>query len=147
MTEQDFLGRISLMGRPNIVDIDMRDVHFQSARETYLFHDVLDRIVAETGKKWFFLTCFEGCTITENAAHQFSMRRSRTHTSHCRGAVRYGASRELDRAMTSLEWNRIALRESFSTREEALQKIEEMRATENRLLRHGTHVVGRGLAG
>lgn len=143
MTEQDFLDRISFIPETNIVDINMGDVHFESARETYLFHDVLDRLVIETGKTWFFLTCFEGCTISEEAAHQFSMRRSRTHTSYCRGAVRYGASAELDRAMTSLESNPVASRESFPTREDALQKIDEMRSSDNNLMRHGTNFVER----
>ena len=141
MTEQDFLDRISFIAESNIVDINMRDVHFQSARETYFFHDVLDRLLTETGKTWFFITCFSGCTISEEAAHQFSMRRTRTHTRLCRGAVRYGASAELDRAMTSLESNSVATRESFATRDEAMQKIEEMRAEGDNLLRHGVNFI------
>ena len=132
MTEEDFIERISFVPEKGIVDIDMHDVHFESTREAYLFHDVLDRLVAETGKAWFFLTCFEGCTITDEAARQFSMRRTRTHTGHSRGAVRYGASVELDQAMTSLESNSVALLNSFSSRGEALQKIEEMAAADLR---------------
>ena len=128
MIEQDFGDRISFLAEEDIVDIDLRGVHFTTARETYLFHDVLDRKVAETGRAWFFLTCFTDCTITDDAAHQFSMRRTRSHTTHSRGAVRYGASAELDRAMVSLGSNPMALQDSLSTREQALQKIEEMKA-------------------
>lgn len=127
MTEQDFIDRISLIPEENIVDINMRDVHFESARETYLFHDVLDRIVAETGSTWFFLSCFEGCTVTDEAAHQFSMRRTLSHNTHSRGAVRYGASEALDEAMTSLGSNALADKQSFATREEALHRIEQLR--------------------
>ena len=145
MTEHYFLDRISLIPETEIVDINMRDVHFKSARESYLFHDVLDRIVTETGKTWYFLTCFEGCTIIADTAHQFSMRRTRTHTNHCRKAVRYGASAELDRAMTSLETSPNAVCESFSSREEALQKIVEMRSGDDNLMRHGTNFVERDL--
>ncbi len=128
MTEQDFIQRIALLWDENIVDIDLRGVHFINTQDTYLFHDALDRTVAETKKTWFFLTCFTDCTITPEAAHQFSMRRTNSHTGFSRGAVRYGASPELDLAMTSLGSNAKAVSESFATREEALQKIEEMRA-------------------
>jgi len=127
MTEQDFVDRISLLWEESIVDINLEGVDFTNAQETYLFHDALDRAVTETGRTWFFLTCFTGCTITPEAAEQFSMRRTHSHINFSRGAVRYGASDELDRAMTTLGSNAKAVKVSFNTREEALQKIEEIR--------------------
>jgi len=128
MTEHDFTDRISLQWDKGIVDIDLQGVNFTNAEETYLFHDALDRAVAGTGQTWFFLTCFENCTITPEAAEQFSMRRNHSHVGFSRGAVRYGASQELDCAMVTQGSNPKAVNRSFSDREAALSKIEEMRA-------------------
>jgi len=128
MTEHDFTDRISLNWEEGIVEIDLQAINFTNAEETFLFHDALDSAVAGTGQTWFFLTCFTDCTITPEAAHHFSMRRTHSQVGFSRGAVRYGASKELDSAMISLGSNFKAVKDSYSDREAALSKIAEMKA-------------------
>lgn len=130
MVEQDFVERISLLQSENIVDIDLSGVNFTTASEASFFHDVLERLVAESGRSWFFLTCFTGCSISPDIAAQFSMRRFYSHGCYSLGAVRYGASDELERAMTILGSNFKAEKVSFTNREEALSKIDEIKAAE-----------------
>ena len=128
MNEQDFIDRITFHRDQDIVEIDVSDVSFKGVRETDLFHDVLDRVISETGRTWYFISSFVNCTISPGAALQFSIRRAHAHDGLSRGAVRYGASDEVNRAMMSLGSNPKAAVNSFASREEAFAKINEMKA-------------------
>jgi len=124
MIEQDFIDRMSFLPEEEIVEIDLSGVTFRNFRETDIFHDALDHATTETGRSWYFLTCFTDCTITPGAALQFSIRRAHSQNGHSRAAVRYGSSDEVERALMCQGSDARAVKSSFNSREEALSKIK-----------------------
>jgi len=127
MIEQDFIDRMSLYPEDDIAEIDLNGLTFKNFRETDIFHDALDRTITETGRTWYFLTCFTECIITPGAALQFSIRRAHSQNGLSRAAVRYGASDDVERALMSHSADPKAVKSSFANREEALLKIEELK--------------------
>jgi len=127
MIEQDFIDRMSFHHSENIVEIDLEGFTFKDFRDTDVFHDALDRVIAETGRTWYFLTNFVDCEISPAAALQFSVRRAHSQNDHSLAAVRYGASEEVELALASRGSDPKAVTRSFASREEALLKIEELK--------------------
>ena len=129
MDEQDFADRFEFHDDMDILEIDLSGLTFTNSNEADMFHDLLDRRVLETGRTWYFLSCFERCAISPGAALQFSIRRDHAHDGSSRGAVRYGTSEEANSAMLSVKSDPKTVDNSFDSREEAIARINEMKAT------------------
>ena len=128
MDTHALFDRISLVPDDDIVEISFEGLTFTNAHETNLIYDAVDRVVTDTGRTWYFLGCFVNCTIKPGAALQFGIRRRHAHVLS-RGAVRYGCSKEVDKALIGSQTDTEYAQRSFATREDALQCIEEMKAT------------------
>lgn len=90
-------------------------------------YDVIDRLLAETHDRWYFLVNYSNCQIQPKAWMRFAARGKATNLNNSLGSVRFDASSE-----TASEIKRRANTESFdpnlfATRDEAVARIRQMR--------------------
>jgi branched-chain amino acid transport system ATP-binding protein len=120
-------NRFSLIETLEVLDVDWRDVTFATNAHVDEFFDEVDRALAASGRRWYFLVDYTGCTIAPEAWEHFAERGKHTNITYGLGAVRYGASqttRETIRARAMLAQFRANM---FETREEALVTLGELR--------------------
>jgi hypothetical protein len=124
----DFFPRISFDSAARIMEVDFSHFTFHHARDVNDFYDhIEERIAASDFDKWFFLINYEGTRIEPAAWVQYAHRGKMLNLAHSRGSVRYAPGSE-----TAADIRLRAESQDFrpnirNTREEALDRIEEMR--------------------
>ena len=127
--EAEFAARVQFLFERQIMDVDFSHFSFDTNADVNSFYDHIEKRIAETGvPKWYFLVNYQDCVIDMRAWISFSQRGKRLNIAHSLGSVRYGTS-----AATEAEIRSQAGRQNFQpnirvTRDEALARIEEMRA-------------------
>jgi len=117
----------SLNDALEVLEVDWRDAEFATNGDVDEFFDACDRALAASGRRWYFLVDYTGCTIAPGAWEHFAERGKHTNITYGLGTVRYGASqgtRETIRARAMLAQFRANM---FATREEALVALGELR--------------------
>ncbi len=110
-----------------VLDVDWSHVTLTTNGQVDEFFDAVDRALEATGRRWYFLIDYTGCTIAPDVWDYFAARGRQANTTHGLGSVRYGATptvRETIRARAMLAQFRANM---FDTREEALVALGELR--------------------
>lgn len=123
-------ARVTFHEAEEIMEIDMSGVALEHSRDVHDLYDVLDRMAAETGRKWYFLINYDGTRIFSNAWVEYAARGKKFNEAASLGSVRYapGSETETDirlRAETGSFRPNIR-----NTREEALERIAELKRGE-----------------
>lgn len=127
-TADDFRGRIVFHDETRIMDVDFSNITFAHSRDVNDCYDVIDQMVEETGRKWYFLVNYENTKIFSEAWIQYAARGKALNEAASLGSVRYapGSETETDIRLRAQSGGfRPNIR---NTREEALERISEMKA-------------------
>ena len=130
-TADEFRDRVRFLDDAQIMDVDFSDITFEHSRDVNDCYDVLDELVAATGKRWYFLVNYENTKIFSAAWVEYAARGKSLNEAGSLGSVRYapGSETETDiRLRAESGGFRPNIR---NTREEALERIEEMKRGED----------------
>ena len=125
---EEFRRRIRFLDDQDIMDVDFSDIAFQHSRDVNDCYDVIDVLVAATGRKWYFLVNYDNTRIFSEAWIQYAARGKALNEAWSLGSVRYapGSETETDiRLRAETGGFRPNIR---NTRAEALERIDEMKA-------------------
>ena len=122
---------VSHVSRGWLKDVDFSNITFEHSRDVNDCYDVLDELIATSGRKWYFLVNYENTKIFPEAWVQYAARGKVLNEAGSLGSVRYapGSETETDiRLRAETGGFRPNIR---NTREEALERIAEMKHGED----------------
>lgn len=123
----DYVRRIGFDDTRQIMNVDFSHFTFHHARDVDEFYDHIEDRIRETDRKWFFLIDYNGCQIMPAAWVRFAHRGKLLNQAASLGSVRYAAGSETE-ADIRLRAQSQGFRPNIrNTREEAIERIEEMR--------------------
>jgi branched-chain amino acid transport system ATP-binding protein len=120
-------SRVSFLDGIETMEVDFTDFAFTDPQIVDAFYDVIDERAAATGKRWYFLVIYNGCTIAPSAWERFASRGKRANITYGLGSVRVGPTidtREHIREQAGREMFRANI---FDTRDQAMVALGEMR--------------------
>ncbi len=128
MTDLSFADRIKFLKEDQVMDVDFSNLTFENSSPVNEFYDEVDRRIAETGEKWFFLVNYHELHIMLEASITFAHRGKKTNIAYSLGSARYAASPDMQE--TIKERSKV---EKFDpnlheTRDEALNYLRTLRA-------------------
>ncbi len=124
----DFVRRVTFDEETVIMDVDFSHFTFHHSRDVDEFYDYLEERIKESDRRWFFLVNLNGCQILPGAWIRYAHRGKRLNEAGSLGSVRYAAGSETE-ADIRLRAESAGFRPNIrNTRQEALERIEEMRA-------------------
>ena len=121
-------GRIHFNDAIDVMDVDFADWTFSDPATVNAFYDELERQLAATRRKWYFLVNYRNCRIFPEAWVSFAHRGKRLNVGYSLGTVRYDASQQ-----TCAQIEDRAEKEKFDpnlfrSREDALRWIDGLRS-------------------
>ncbi len=127
-TEADFSTRIDFLLEDQIMDVNFSDFTFHHSRDVDDFYDYIEGLILKTDQKWYFLVNYNGCRIEPAAWVRYAQRGKRLNIAASLGSVRYATGSETE-ADIRLRAQSQGFRPNIrNTREEALERINEMKA-------------------
>lgn len=123
--------RVTFHADELIMEIDLTDVALEHSRDVHDLYDVLDALVAESGRKWYFLINYERTKIFSCAWVEYAARGKKLNETGSLGSVRFapGSETETDiRLRAESGGFRPNIR---NTRDEALERIAELKRGED----------------
>jgi branched-chain amino acid transport system ATP-binding protein len=138
MPEQGFRDRLVFHDAIETLEVDFTKLAFDSPAVVDAFFDEQDRLINATGRRWYFLVNYEGCTIAPEAWDRFTERGRNINVAHSLGTVRVGASGELRDQIRQDAGREMFRANIFSTRDQALQALGVIRK------RAATRALGEG---
>ena len=126
--EADFVRRVSFDSERVIMDADLSNFIFYHSRDVNDFYDFLEARIKESDRRWFFLVNLEGCEIYPSAWVQYAHRGKKLNIAASLGSVRYAPGSETEEEIRMRSESQDFNPNLRNTREEALERIEEMRA-------------------
>lgn len=127
-TENDLKRVIEFWADDQIMYVDFSNMSFEHSLDVNNVYDHIEEKIRKTGKKWYFLVNYENTQIQTPAWVQYAARGKKLNIEFSLGSVRYapGSETEADiRLRAESQEFRPNIR---NTREEALERIEEMKA-------------------
>ncbi|MBD3663652.1 hypothetical protein [Sulfitobacter aestuariivivens] len=127
-TLSDLKWRLEFMPQEQIMYADFSGMSFEHSTDVNDVYDFIESEVGKTGQKWYFLVNYDGTRIQSPAWVQYAARGKRLNEAFSLGSVRYAPGSE-----TEADIRRRAESQDFrpnirNTREEALERIAEMKA-------------------
>lgn len=122
-----FEARVSFIDALEIVEVDFADLVFSSAEVVDGFYDVLERLVGASGRKWYFLVNYRGCSVWPEAWIAFAHRGKKVNATLSLGTVRYAEPDETDVPVPNASKLGDSDADFFPSREAALAEIEKMK--------------------
>lgn len=126
--EADFVRRLSFDHDAVIMEVDFSDFTFYHSRDVNDFYDFVEDRIKETDRKWFFLVNLERCQILPAAWVRYAHRGKLLNVAASLGSVRYAPGSENEEEIRMRAESQEFRPNIRNTREEALDRIEEMRA-------------------
>ena len=127
---EEFKNRITFLLEDQIVDIDLSNITLAHSRDVNDCYDGVEAALEAQGGKWYFLVNYENTKIFSEAWVQYAARGKAANETYSLGSVRYapGSETETDiRLRAESGGFRPNIR---NTREEALERIAEMKRGE-----------------
>jgi len=121
--ESEFSGRVQLFEDLQIIEVDFSDFVFSDSATVNAFYDYLERRIAASGNRWYILVNYRHCSVWPEAWVAFAHRGQKFNSDHSLGTVRY-----VEVSEPGEDPNLLADPDLFASRDEALARIEEMRA-------------------
>lgn len=84
-----YLARLTLHQDLDVVEVDLDGFEFSSSRIVNDFYDVLDQFIEGTGRRWFLVVNYRGCSIWPEAWVAMAHRGKKVSVSYSLGTVRY----------------------------------------------------------
>jgi len=119
--------RITFHDATEMLEVDFSNKTFSSAADADAFYDEADRLLAATGRRWYFLINYTNCAIAPDAWDRFAARGKQTNVAHGLGTVRVGASEQIREAIREHAGREMFRANMFATRDQAMLALGEMR--------------------
>ena len=110
------------------MEVDFSHFTFANARDVDDVYDHIEERIMETDRKWFFLVNYEDCRIEPAAWVRYASRGKRLNLAASLGSVRYAPGSETEADIRLRSESQDFEPNIRNTREEALERIAEMRA-------------------
>ncbi len=127
MNTINYAERIIFHPDQQIMEVDFSNLTFDMSKSVNTFYDEVDRQLAETGQKWFFLVNYLNCRILSEAWIAFSHRGKKTNLAHSLGSVRFAASGDTSGTILEKSKEENFDPNLFPSRASAVAHIEELR--------------------
>jgi len=108
-------------------EVDFSDLTFSAAAEVDAFYDEIDRQLAASGRRWYFLVIYTGCVITPVAWERFAERGKSANINHGLGTVRVGATAQTRDAIRQDAGRSFFRANIHDTRDQAILALGELR--------------------
>jgi branched-chain amino acid transport system ATP-binding protein len=119
--------RIILHDAMETLEVDFSNKTFGNAADVDAFYDEADRLLAATGRRWYFLIIYAECVIAPEAWDRYAARGKPTNIAHGLGTVRVGASEQTREAIRQQAGREMFRANMFATRDQAMLALGEMR--------------------
>ncbi|MGI9419961.1 MAG: hypothetical protein ACR2RA_19220 [Geminicoccaceae bacterium] len=118
-----YADRVDVLDEMNTIEVDFSNFTFSDTRIVNEFYDVIEWIIDQTDRDWYFIVNFKDCSVWPEAWVAFAHRGKRVNVTHSLGTVRYAScdDGQTDFRSDSYDPN------LFKSREAAIAKIEEMK--------------------
>jgi len=124
---EDYRHLASFDDETGIAEFDFSNLVFNHSLDVNDCYDVLEEMLDETGRKWYFLINYEGCRIMPNAWVDYARRGKWINETFSLGSVRYAPGSETERDIRMRAETGGFRPNIRNTREEALARIEELK--------------------
>ena len=114
---EGYAARIAIHEDLDVMELDFSHLVFSDSHVVNDVYDAVDQAIRRSGRKWYFLINFEDCHTWPEAWIAYAHRSKKVAVNHALGTVRYST----DGATADGQ-------EQFSSRDEALARIAEMRS-------------------
>jgi len=109
------------------MEVDFTDLTLSDSSTVDAFYDEIDRRLAASGRRWYFLVNYKGCVITPEAWPRFAERGKNTNIIHGLGTVRVGASSSTRDAIRSHSERAMFRSNIYDSRDQAMLALGELR--------------------
>lgn len=127
-TESDFAPRIAFLSEEDIMEVDFQDFTFHHSRDVNDFYDHIEERIKATDRKWYFLINYNGCRIMPEAWVHYARRGKALNIAASLGSVRYATGSETEEEIRQRAQSQDFRPNIRNTREEAMARINEMKA-------------------
>jgi branched-chain amino acid transport system ATP-binding protein len=127
MQDRSTSQRLSFHGALETFEVDFSGLTFSAAAEVDAFYDEIDRQLAASGRRWYFLVVYTDCIIAPEAWDSFAARGKSCNVNHSLGSVRVGASAQTRESIRQDAGRGSFRANMYDTREQAMQAIAELR--------------------
>ncbi|SMX26985.1 hypothetical protein TRP8649_01086 [Pelagimonas phthalicica] len=125
-------NRISFDPSTGIMEADLSHLTLYHGRDANDLYDQIRDKIAQSGQdKWYFLINYEACKIEPGAWVQFAHRGKTLNKAHSLGTVRFAPGSETEDEIRQRATSQEFRPNIRNTREEALERIAEMKASEH----------------
>lgn len=127
MTTFDEDSRVTFHHELEIMEVDFSEFSFSNSGDVNTVYDAIERRIAQTDRKWYFMINYRGTRIDPDAWFQYALRGKDINVASSLGSVRFDP-----REPTRAEIMKRATSENFnpnlvSTRDEAVERILVMK--------------------
>ena len=127
MAERSIGERIIFHDTVETMEIDFSDLTFSDNARVDAFYDEIDRRVAASRRRWYFLVLYANCVIAQGAWERFAARGKHANIEYGLGTARVGAAAQTREAIR-LDAGREMFRANiYETRDEAMFALGQMR--------------------
>jgi len=126
-TPEDIRSRISFDDAATIMNVDFSNFAFHHSRDVNDVYDHIEERVKETDRKWFFLVNLEHCQIMPKAWVQYAHRGKMLNIAASLGSVRFAPGSETEEEIRLRAESQDFRPNLFNTREDAIERIAEIR--------------------
>ena len=107
--------------------MDFSGITFSTAAEVDAFYDEIDRQLAASGRRWYFLVIYTECVITPVAWPRFAERGKSANINHGLGTVRVGATAQMRDSIRQDAGRAFFRANIHDTRDQAILALGELR--------------------
>ena len=124
---REYASRVHILDDLHIIEIDFSSFVFKSSKIVNDFHNVIDGLIATTGRDWYFVVNYRDCRIWPEAWVAFAHRGKKINVTHSLGTVRY-VEREADETKVTDEPLSASYDPNlFDSRDAAFARIAELK--------------------
>ena len=118
----EYTQRIHFYEELQLIEIDFSDFEFVSSKMTNDFYDSLERLIENTGQRWYMVVNYRECRIWPDAWVAFAHRGKKINIGYSLGTVRY-----IEQSEASSDSTLLGDPQLFASRDKALARINELR--------------------
>src|SRR6266850_2118478 len=123
----DLAERLSFHDSLQMAEVDFSRIVFTSKEQIDRAYDEIDRRLAATGRRWYFLVNYHDCVIAPEAWADFATRCKNSNITYGLGTVRIGAAEKTRDTIRERAKSDFFRSNIYGTREAAIAALNDMR--------------------
>jgi branched-chain amino acid transport system ATP-binding protein len=127
MQDRTTAERLSFHDAISTFEVDFTGLTFSGAAEVDAVYDEIDRRLAQSGRRWYFLVVYTDCVIVPEAWARFAERGKSCNINYSLGTVRVGATSQTRDAIREDAGRSFFRANIHDTRDQAMLALGELR--------------------